>query len=206
MVYTLLAAKARKECAYCVFAGHVLHSDNVTMDSAYMEVKGCTKAEYDKTLKELHKQYWKEKRERKLREERYHEKVEASRDGSPKTITADLVINGLKFIAEHQSLSQEDLIDGLLELGCTFSSDDIMQQFPTFMKFFDGIKQDDISCGASIIVSVRDSEFSRTFCNEHLLGVDNDTSIYHFIRLLTGDRMYTKEFVDMLNEIYKIKK
>ena len=51
MVYTLLAAKARKERAYCVFAGHVLHSDNVTMDSAYMEVKGCTKAEYDKTLK-----------------------------------------------------------------------------------------------------------------------------------------------------------
>ena len=44
---------ARKEgkYVYCVFNGVRLYSDTVTMDSAYMEVCGCTKAEYDERLK-----------------------------------------------------------------------------------------------------------------------------------------------------------
>ena len=53
-VYTLLAAKARGKHVYCDFNGHKLHSDTVSMDSAYMEITGYTKAEYDQKMKELH--------------------------------------------------------------------------------------------------------------------------------------------------------
>ena len=49
-VYTLLAAKARGEHVYCDFNGHKLHSDTVSMDSAYMEVMGHTKAEHEQQL------------------------------------------------------------------------------------------------------------------------------------------------------------
>lgn len=50
-VYTLLAAKAREESVYCEFQGHILHSNNTSMDSAYLEVLGCTKAEFEKKNK-----------------------------------------------------------------------------------------------------------------------------------------------------------
>ena len=67
IVYTLLAAKARKERAYCEFNGHTLHSDTVTMDSAYLEVTGYTKEEFDKILAENERQT-KEQNEKELQE------------------------------------------------------------------------------------------------------------------------------------------
>ena len=71
-VYTLLAAKARGEHVYCNFNGITLHSDTVSMDSAYMEVLGCTKAEYDKHQKELLENY---EREEKVAEQRAKENI-----------------------------------------------------------------------------------------------------------------------------------
>ena len=199
IVYTLLAAKARGEHVYCEFNGHELHSDTVTMDSAFTDVIGCTKAEYDQRTKELYEEYTKEQNERKSREQGYAKKVEASRTGEKKPITFEEVISGLKFIAENQSMSQDELIDGLLELGCNFSLEDINQQFPKEIGLFEGIKQGDLSCGASVIANVRDSEYGRSFCHDRLLSLDDDTSIYHFIRITTGDESYTKEMVDTLN-------
>lgn len=38
------------------FNGHMLYSDTVTMDSAYKEVLGCTKAEWDKQMEEFRRQ------------------------------------------------------------------------------------------------------------------------------------------------------
>lgn len=52
VVYTLLTAKARGEKVYGKFNGHILHSDTISMDSAYIEVCGCTKAEHDKKMEE----------------------------------------------------------------------------------------------------------------------------------------------------------
>lgn len=52
-VYLLLAAKARGEKAFIDFDGHILHSDTVSMDSAFKEILGYTKAEYDQKVKEL---------------------------------------------------------------------------------------------------------------------------------------------------------
>lgn len=67
VVYTLLAAKARGESVYCDFNGHKLYSDTVSMDSAYMEVLGQTKADFDKAQEEWRQNY---KREQKEAEER----------------------------------------------------------------------------------------------------------------------------------------
>ena len=195
----LLEARARGEHVYCDFNGHELHSDNVTMDSAYIEVMGCTKAEYEQIMKEWRENYAKEEKKRESREQGYAEKVQASRTGEKKPITLEVVISGLKFIAEHQSMNQEELINGLLELGCNFSLEDIEQQFPEEIKLFEGMKQGNLSCGASVIANVRDSEFGRSFCDDRFLSVDDDTSIYHFVRVTTGDETYTKEMVDALN-------
>lgn len=66
-VYTLLAAKARGEKVYGEFNGHILHSETVSMDSAYMEVLGYTKAEHDKQMEEWRENY---KKEEKLAKQR----------------------------------------------------------------------------------------------------------------------------------------
>lgn len=60
VVYTLLAAKSRGEHVYCIFNGHKLHSDSVSMDSAYMEVCGYTKAEHDHKMNEWQENYKKQ--------------------------------------------------------------------------------------------------------------------------------------------------
>ena len=73
IVYTLLAAKARGESVYCEFSGHKLYSDTVSMDSAFMEVTGRTKADFDKAQEEMYKNY---KREQKEAEERLKANIE----------------------------------------------------------------------------------------------------------------------------------
>ena len=200
-VYTLLAAKARGQHVYCVFNGNVLHSDNVTMDSAYKEVLGCTKEEYNKLMEEWLKEREQAKKESEARDQGYVEKVQASRTEDKKAITLEEVVNGLKFIAANRTMSQEELIEGLLKLGCNFTLDDIKQQFPEDNEIFEGLKQGKIGCGASVIVNSRDSEYGRSYCDDRFLSFDNDTSIYNFIRVTTGDESYTKEMVDSLNEV-----
>lgn len=199
VVYALLAAKERGEHVFCEFHGRQLHSDTISMDSAYKEILGCTKAEDEQNMKEWQEKRIKEENAREIREQGYIQKVEVSRTQETKPITLEEVISGLKFIVENQSLSQVELIDGLLELGCNFSREDIKKQFPEKIKLFDGIKRGELSCGASIIVNARNSEFGRRYCNEVLLIVDDDTSIYHFVRIATGDETYTKEKVESLN-------
>ena len=108
----------------------------------------------------------------------------------------EVVIRGLRFIAENQLISQEELIEGLLKLGCTFSLEDIDKQFPSDITLFEGMRQCYIGTGAALIVNVRDSEYGRSYCDECFLKIDNDTSIYHFIRVVTGDETYTKENID----------
>ena len=47
-VNILLKEKAKGRHVYCEFNGHILHSDNITIDAAYLEVIGCTKKEFEK--------------------------------------------------------------------------------------------------------------------------------------------------------------
>lgn len=159
-------------------------------------------AEYD----EFHKEFGKKMNERNIREEGYAKKVLASRAKAVEPITQERVVSGLKFIAEHRSLNHDELVDGLLELGCNFSIEDINQQCGELVEITEGIKQGDIFSGARIIVAMRNREYSRSLWDDILLEKDNGPSIYHFIRTVTGDETYTKEYVDSLSDVNKMHK
>lgn len=72
VVYTLLAAKSRGEHVYCIFNGHKLHSDSVSMDSAYMEVCGYTKEEHDQKMHDWQENY---KRQEKIEKQKAKENI-----------------------------------------------------------------------------------------------------------------------------------
>ncbi len=200
-VYELLAAKSRGEDVYGYFNGHKLYSNSVTMDSAYQEVFGCAKAEYDQKEKEWRENYKKEEEARKQRETIYKQMVAQSKNpGEKVVISMPAIINGLKFIAENKDIDQIDLVQGLIDLGCNFTLDDINQQFPTEVLLFEGMKKCEPSCGASVIVNVRDSEYGRAFSNDRFLSNDDKTSIYHFVREVTGDPNYTKENIEAMTK------
>lgn len=197
-VNTLLVARANGEQVYGEFNGCKLYSDTVTMDSAYIEILGCTKAEYDKSVEEWRENFEREEAERKQRKEKYRQMVNSTRiPGQDVVITMPVVIEGLKFIAENQTLSQEELLQGLLDLGCNFTFEDFNKQFSNNINLYDGMKKGAISSGASVIINMRDSEQGRSYFNEEFLNLDNESSVYHFIRVATGDQTYTKDNLDL---------
>jgi len=111
----------------------------------------------------------------------------------------DLVIAGLRFIAENQNLSADELADGLKTLGCDWTWDDWHARFDGTPKIelYDGVRIGAISCGASIILNMSSrSDFDCVYGKDRLLSVDDGASIYHFIRIVTGDDSYTKKLVD----------
>ncbi len=64
-VKELLKYKEKGILVYGDFNGHTLYSDTVTVDGAYMEIIGRTKAEHDKSQKEWKENYDREQREHK---------------------------------------------------------------------------------------------------------------------------------------------
>lgn len=114
-------------------------------------------------------------------------------------ITKELVVTGLRFIAENRKLSTDELANGLEKLGCNWSFDDWNAQFTKTpgIGLYNGMRHGDISCGASVIINMGTrKDFNRSFIDERLLSDDDDTSIYHFIRLVTGDDSFTKENIE----------
>ena len=59
------------------------------------------------------------------------------------------------------------------------------------------MKKGEITCGASVITNARDSEYGRAYCDDRFLSLDDETSIYHFVRIVTGDPNYTKDNLDI---------
>lgn len=117
-------------------------------------------------------------------------------------ITPELVVSGLKYIVEHQSENQFFLAAGLLELGCSFTIEDAMEQFPELFKmdfesFNEEMKRGSTGCGALIIVGVRDEGMNDDI--KEFFAKDTEGSVYDFIRTATGDPTYTKEKIDELN-------
>lgn len=53
-VDALLQYREEGKLAYCVFNGITLYSDTVTMDTAYKEITGLTKAEFDAHYKKVY--------------------------------------------------------------------------------------------------------------------------------------------------------
>ncbi len=206
-VYTLLAAKARGQHVWCYFNGHKLYSDNVTMDRVYLEVTGRTKKEFDQQLLESREQFKKSMQEAKLEEEQEAQLVLESKKKCTLPITQELVIAGLKFIAENQTISQEELKAGLLELGCNFTLEDIKNQDTApEINLFDGMSQGDLICGAIVIANVRKDFLSRAYVSDRFLSVDDNTSIYNYIRIVTGDKTYTKDKVASMSTEHKLSK
>lgn len=68
-VNALLKFQNRGESVVVDFNGHQLYSCDVTMDSAYLEVCGKTKAEFDKAQEEWRENYRKEQEEEKAKAE-----------------------------------------------------------------------------------------------------------------------------------------
>lgn len=206
-VYTLLAAKARGQHVWCYFNGHKLYSDNVTMDKVYLEVTGRTKKEFDQQLLESREQFKKSMQEAKLEEEQEVQLVLESKKKCTLPITQELVIAGLKFITENQTISQEELTAGLLELGCNFTLEDIKNQVTTpEINLFDGMSQGDLICGAIVIANARKDFLSRAYVSDRFLSVDDNTSIYNYIRIVTGDKTYTKDKVASMSTEHKLSK
>ena len=173
----LLSEKLKGNHVYCEFAGHKLFSDDITMDKAHLIVYGVTRKIY-KENKEL-----------------------------DHTVTAEKIIAGLKFIAENPDITQAELINGLMALGCTFTFDDVRSQMHTTEEeLFAGIAHGDLACGAYVIVNMRNSLTEREFFKHSLLLADGDTSIYNFIRIATWDPTYTKEKIAAKNNAPKLNK
>lgn len=82
-------------------------------------------------------------------------------------------------------------------MGCNFTLEDIKKQFPNSRLLFDEMKKKEISCGASVISNVRDFEYGRAYCDDRFLSIDDKTSIYHFIRVVTGNPNCTKDNLDI---------
>lgn len=199
VVYLLLAHKANGNHVYCEFNGHRLESDNISMDSAYIEVCGKPKDEFRSDQEKMHEQLEEEEKEERKREERYKEIVFERTHGESREVTQEKVIAGLKFIAEHQDMEQEDLLNALLDLGCDFSLDDVrraLENSDNKDNLFGGMAKGSMIAGATVICNVRDSEMGRAYVDDRFLDYDSDISIYHFIRVATGDQNYTKENIE----------
>jgi hypothetical protein len=63
VINTLIEANNRGERVFVNFNGHKLHSQGITVDSAYMEMHGCTKAEWLRRQQERREEYNKSKKE-----------------------------------------------------------------------------------------------------------------------------------------------
>ena len=110
-------------------------------------------------------------------------------------INKSSVINGLKFVAENQHLSNKELRDGLARIGCDFTLEEWERRFPLarYSKLFNGMRRARLSCGACIIANLYDDAPNiRGYINDRFLSVDDKWSIYHYVRRATHDKNYKK--------------
>lgn len=116
-----------------------------------------------------------------------------------KKITMERVVAGLRYIAENRDLSSDELADGLEKLGCNWTLDDWNAQFGELPEIglFDGMRIGDIGSGASVIINMGSrNDGSRYYADECFLSFEYESSIYHFVRLVTGDNSFTKENIE----------
>ena len=193
MVAILLKYKEEGKQASAKFNGKTFYSDTVTLDEAYLEITGQTRDDYIRSQKEGAKQMKQARRkaletdeQRKARRQRL---VEAMRvPGEEIEIDIDTVIDGLKFIYENPGLTQEQLLLGLLMVGCYFTYEDYHRQFPEMVgtgDVYDGLRDGELCAGADVIINVRDSEFGRSRYNESLKEL-----VRRYIAMHTGDEAY----------------
>ena len=202
-VYRLLDAKAKGEKAWCEYKGHILYSDTVSVESAYKEVY-----DYDTKSHMEDKQAFEDKIKNRRdridsddlkRIEKVKEARALAKQNGEDKITKETVINGLKYIAEHKDIDQDELVDGLINRNCFFTFKDVQKQFQGKIVFEDGFRRGVLSAGAYIIIVMRDSYGERKMVEQKFFSEDNDKSIYFYIRNVNNEPTYTKEYADSLN-------
>ena len=109
-------------------------------------------------------------------------------------IEMEIVIKAFRFLAENRSMSTPALTQGLKELGAGWTFEDWHAQFGKEPKIelFEGMRLGSLSTAASVIINMSKNAESRYFGDIKFLSVDDDTSIYHFVRIVTGDDSFTK--------------
>ena len=199
VVNVLLSHQTNGEKVYCVYRGYRLDSENISMDSAYKKVFGISKVEYDAEHKLAMDAIMKQDKVRKEKQEHYQDIIFERTHGEPREVTKEKVIEGLKFIAEHQDMEQEELLNSLLDLGCDFSIEDIDREKKRAGEIDDiflGLSLGTTAAGAYVLVNARDSEGGRSYVKEKFLSTDSDSTIYGYIRTVTGDNNYTKDNIE----------
>ena len=113
----------------------------------------------------------------------------------------EMVILGLKYVAENQQASNQEISSKLKEMGWNYTWEDFYFQFPLLKlrplkyRFFKGVRRGRIWAGANILINLsnadpNDSLHPRDYYTDWFLREDNNMSIYHFIRKATKDRSY----------------
>ncbi len=153
-----------EERVYKLYREAILDDRTASYDSAkksVMKQLGWAEEQWDLFLEELHKA--KEAAEAAL-DAKIAEKLETNRKTGTKKITAALVASGLKYImSKSGGTSREELVDGLLAIGCNYTLDEVNAQFPESQghPLFDGMRQGELAAMAAIILNVRDTDYGR---------------------------------------------
>lgn len=125
----------------------------------------------------------------------YKEVRNQSPDG--KEVKDDCVIAGIKYMAEYPDISQDEFVQGLIDRGCLFTINDVHDiKLKPYSK--ENFRNGEITAAAFVLACAKDSETARMKFKIDHFNIDNDDSGYHFIRLVTGNNEYTKEYVDKL--------
>ena len=130
-------------------------------EKSVMRQLGWTEEQWNQFMEESRKA--KEAAEAAL-DAKIAKKLETNRETGINKITAALVASGLKYIiSESGGISREELVDGLLAIGCNYTFDEVIAQFPESQGHlqFDGMRQGELAAMASIIPKVRDSDYGR---------------------------------------------
>lgn len=137
-------------------------------------------------------------------------KILESRSKGVNIISIDNIVPGIKFIIENPSISEDELIDGLLKTGCNFDFEDIKDQFqkdridPGKIEY--GLMRVDISYAAcAIAIMMYGNDYDRDVIRKRFITKDDYKSFYYFIRKITEDETYTKENIDKKLKIKSIK-
>ena len=110
----------------------------------------------------------------------------------------NLLIRGLKFLAEHSDLSYKEMVEGLKSIGWVYNVQDVNSKISKpkdISDMMDGVIKGDYYTGANILGNVITNPQNYNFVKETLLMVDNPPSIYSFIRIVTKEDGYTMENV-----------
>ncbi|MBR3157228.1 hypothetical protein IKF20_02250 [Candidatus Saccharibacteria bacterium] len=125
-----------------------------------------------------------------------------------KKIDKEMVVLGLKYLAENQGASNREIYAHLKEMGWNYSWDDFYNQFPLTkifnLKLFNGMKRGSIWAGADLLINLStgdpdDPWFAREYVFDRFLSVDDEFSIYHFIRKVTNNNSYTMANITSLS-------